>query len=322
MDKTVLVAWHTRMIARILAVACAMAGVPPAAQTAPGAAPFTSYADDFDRFATETSAMPEAERVKLFRTRFNALFPGFYEPRNGLNDAQYDIRVAKALREYPALRDKYRAAAAAFGRAYADGIAHFSVAFPDFHPTVPIYLVHSLGEMDGGGRTLRGREVMVFGADVIARIHDAKSIGPFFDHELFHIYHGQYFADCGALWCSLWIEGLAVYTAVRMNPGADDAGLLLTQPRPIRPEVEAKLGEIVCFTKARFASKDEADIRAFFMGGSGATTQYPPRFGYYLGYRLAQAIGAQHDLAALAKMPSAEVRPLLQEALTKLASCS
>jgi len=266
--------------------------------------------------------MPEAERVKLFRARFDALFPGFYEPRNGLNDAQYDIRVAKALHEYPALRDKYRSAAAAFSRAYREGIGHFRVAFPDFHPTVPIYLVHSLGEMDGGGRTLRGREVMVFGADVIARIHDTKTIGPFFDHELFHIYHGQYFADCGALWCSLWIEGLAVYAASRMNPGVDDSGLLLTQPRPIRPEVEPRFGEAICFARGKFASKDDTDIRAFFMGGSGAATGWPPRFGYYLGYRLAQTIGADHDLAALAKMPPEKVEPLLQEAMAKLASCS
>lgn len=308
------------MLLRFLAAALALGSVPASAQTA--AAPFTSYADDFDRFATETSGMPEAGRVKLFRERFNALFPGFYEPRNDLDDAQYDVRVAKALKDYPAQRDKYLAAAAAFGRAYAAGTAHFREAFPDFRPAVPIYLVHSLGEMDGGGRTLRGREVMVFGADVIARIHDAKSIGPFFDHELFHIYHGQHFADCGELWCSLWIEGLAVYVAARMNPSADDAGLLLTQPRPIRPEVEARLGEVVSFTQAKFASKDAADIRAFFMGGSSATTPYPPRFGYYLGYRLAAAIGAKHDLQALAKMPPAEVRPLLQEALAKLAPCS
>ncbi|NIJ18612.1 hypothetical protein FHS95_000281 [Sphingomonas naasensis] len=307
------------MIARLVAIALTLVGIPASAQTAPA---FTSYTTDFDRFATETQAMPEAERVKLFRARFNRLLPGFYEPRNGLDDAKYDARVAKALADYPAQRDKYLAAATAFRRAYTAGIQHFRVAFPDFRPTVPIYLVHSLGEMDGGGRTLRGKDVMVFGADVIARIHDTKTIGPFFDHELFHIYHGQYFADCGELWCSLWIEGLAVYAAARMNPGVDDSGLLLNQPRPIRPEVEPKLAEVVCFTRGKFASQDKADIRAFFVGGSGATTAWPPRFGYYLGYRLAQTIGATHDLATLAKMPPEKVKPLLQEAMAKLASCS
>lgn len=309
------------MIARLLALALALAWAPAAAQTnAP--APFTSYAEEFDRFAAETAALPEAERVKLFRVRFNRLLPGFYEPRNGLDDAKYDARVAKALADYPAQRDKYLAAVAAFGHAYTAGIAHFRAAFPDFHPSTPIYLVHSLGEMDGGGRTLRGKDVMVFGADVIARIHDAKTIGPFFDHELFHIYHGQSFADCGELWCSLWIEGLAVYAAARMNPGADDAGLLLTQPRPIRPEVEPRLGEAVCLAQRKFASKDEADLRAFFMGNAGTATPWPPRFGYYLGYRLAETAGATHDLATLAKMPPEKVRPLLQETMAKLASCS
>lgn len=305
------------MIRQLFAALMLVVAAPAVAQPA-----FRSFTDEFDRFARETATLPGAERVKLFRARFNALLPGFYEPRNGLDDARYDARVAKALNEYPALRDKYLAAAAAFGRAYVAGTAHFRDTFPDFRPSVPIYLVHSLGEMDGGGRTLRGKEVMVFGADVIARIHDEKTIGPFFDHELFHIYHGQYFPDCGELWCSLWIEGLAVHAAAQMNPSADDAGLLLNQPRPIRPEIEPKLAEVVCFTRGKFASKDETDIRAFFTGGASAIAPYPPRFGYYLGYRLVATIGTKHNLAALAKMPPAKVKPLLQEAMAELAACS
>jgi hypothetical protein len=183
---------------------------------------------------------------------------------------------------------------------------------------MPIYLLNSLGEMDGGTRQLSGKVVAIFGADVIARIHDAATITPFLDHELFHFYHASYFPDCDALWCSLWQEGLAVYVASKMNPGVDDRGLLLTIPRPIRPEVDAKLAEAICFTRANFDSTDQGDYNAFFTGGAGGAI-FPPRFGYYVGLRIAQAVGKKRSLQQLAKMPAPEVRKEMLSAMTALA---
>ena len=58
--------------------------------------------------------------------------------------------------------------------------ARFGRAFPDYRPTMPTYLLHSLGEMDGGTRDLGGSIALLFGADMIARYHDAASIGPYF----------------------------------------------------------------------------------------------------------------------------------------------
>lgn len=304
---------------RGLCVALTLAvAVPAAAQPTPA---FRSLTAEFDRFARETADMPEGERVKLFRERFNALLPGFYEPRFGATEEKYDAHVAKNLAAYPAKRDRFLAAAREFEAAYARGNTHFRSVFPDYAPTMPIYLVHSLGEMDGGTRELRGRMVAVFGADVIAAIHDSASIGPFLDHELFHFYHARFFPDCEELWCSLWQEGLAVHVAARMNPSADDRALMLTIPRPMRAEVEPRLGEAACLAQRKFASVSKEDYAEFFFGNSVAKS-FPPRFGYYLGYRLAQAMGERRGLQALVKMPPAEVRPLLQETVAKLASCN
>ena len=65
-------------------------------------AQFTSYAAAFTTFVDETATMPEKERVRLFRARFNELFHGFYQP-NGRTEARYDASVAAALRDFPAL---------------------------------------------------------------------------------------------------------------------------------------------------------------------------------------------------------------------------
>lgn len=304
------------MIRTLLAALALAAATPAVAQPI-----FQSFTDEFDRFALETAAMPEAERVKLFRERFDALVPGFYEPRFGATEEKYDAQVARHLAAYPAQRDKFLAAARDFEAAYAGANVRFRRFFPDYAPAMPIYLVHSLGEMDGGTRELRGRVVAVFGADVIAKIHDDASIGPFLDHELFHFHHARFFPDCDELWCSLWQEGLAVYVASRMNPDADDRALMLTIPRPMRAEVEQKLGEAVCFTRAKFASTAKDDYAEFFFG-NGSGKRFPPRFGYYLGYRLARELGETRALRALATMPPDQVRPALQAAMAELATCS
>lgn len=290
-----------------------------AAQVAHAQVPaFESYAEEFDRFATESAAMPPEERVRAFRAKFDALVPGFYEPRFGATEEKYNARVLAALQGYPAQRDKFLAAARGFAAAYATANTRFRAVFPDYAPTMPIYLVHSLGEMDGGTRELKGRLVAIFGADVIAKIHGDGTIGPFLDHELFHFHHARFFPDCDALWCSLWQEGLATYVAARMNPGVDDRALMLTIPRPIRPEVEPKLAEAMCFARSKLESTDQGDYAAFFFGSGGsgkAATPYPPRFGYYLGYLLAKRIGDDMPLAALAELPPAKVKPLLEKAL-------
>ena len=313
------------IVSAVMAAALAAQGhsarkhsVPPAARPA-ATASFTSYTDDFAKFADETATLPEAERVRLFHERFGPLAGGFYGPRHR-DPAKLDASIAGALKAFPAIRVRYTAAAANFAQAFATGQARFRTFFPDYKLVMPVYLVHSLGEMDGGTRTLQGRSVAIFGADVIALIHDETTIPPFLDHELFHLYHAQYFPDCDALWCGLWEEGLAVYVASRMNPGATDRQLLLTIPVPIRAAVDPHLAEAMCGLRAKLdatATDDKAPF--FFMRAS--KSPFPPRYGYYLGLLLARKIGETMPLAQMAKLPPAKVRPLLGKALASYGAC-
>lgn len=284
-------------------------------------APYVDLTPQFAKFADETAGMEEKARVALFRKRMNALFPGFYEPRNGATSERYDARVARALREFPALRPHYERAQREFPAAYASGIRHFREQFPGFKPNVPIYLVHSLGEMDGGTRELGGKTYLVFGADVIGRYHTSRDIGPFLDHELFHVEHGKYFRECEAVWCSLWIEGLATYAAKTMNTGADDGQLLLTSPEPIRAPTDAKWGEAVCFTRAKLESMAPGDFNVFFVGGSDDGSRvFPERFGYYVGLRVAEQAGKEFSLAQLAHMAPTQAKSVVMDSLNRLST--
>lgn len=285
-----------------------------------GRTPYVDLTPQFAKFADETVGMEEKARVALFRKRMNALFPGFYEPRNGATSERYDARVARALREFPALRPQYERAQREFPPAYASGIRHFRTQFPGFKPNVPIYFVHSLGEMDGGTRELGGKTYLVFGADVIGRYHTSRDIGPFLDHELFHVEHGKYFRECETVWCSLWIEGLATYAAKTMNPGADDAQLLLTSPEPIRAPTDAKWAEALCLTRSKLDSTMPADFNAFFVGGNSGPHVFPERFGYYVGMRLAEQAGKRFSLAQLAHMAPTQAKSVVLESLDKLSA--
>lgn len=293
--------------------------VDPKAATSAKAGTLTDLTPDFVAFADQSAALPEAERVKAFHTRFDPVLPGYFDGK-GANQAKFDILVAQRLRDFPQTRQKFVATAAAFGATFTRGQAHFKQAFPDYSLTVPVYLIHSIGQQDGGTRTIGGRTMLFFGADVIAAIHDETTIGPFLDHELFHVYHAKYFEECPRLWCSLWEEGLATYTAVQLNPGASDQALLFAEPRPIRPEVEPRLAEAMCSLRAKFNSALPDDYAPFFYSDA-ENGAFPPRYGYFLGYLLAAKIGEKMPLQALAKLPPAKVKPLLIAAINSYGLC-
>lgn len=272
---------------------------------------------DFSRFVDETAGMEEAARVAAFRKQMDVLLPGFYRPRFGATPEQYDARIARALKSFAELRPKYEQVQRDFPAAFDAGIQHFRREFPDFSPNVSIYLLHSIGEMDGGTRELHGKGYLIFGADMIAQLHEPQGLTPFLDHELFHVENGKYFPECEQVWCPLWAEGQATYAAKMMNPGADDRQLLLTFPKPIRAAVDASWPAALCFTRDRLSSAKFADMGALFVGGSGVK-EFPERFGYYVGLRVFEELGGEYKLPELAHMSPERAKAALTTAVDRL----
>ena len=305
------------ILASLICLGNASAGGRTPVPSAP-AAPLVVLTDAFPQFYDATAQLPEGERVRRFRADFAALLPGFYAPRDR-TDAAYDTLIAKSLQNFPAIRERYAQVAREFPKAFEEGQKSFRTAFPDYRLDMPVYLLHSLGEMDGGTREIEGRTIAIFGADVIARVHTPDTIKPFLDHELFHIYHSHYFPECDPVWCAVWTEGLAVYVAAKLNPGASDVQLLLTQPRPIRPEIEPRLKEAMCALRAKLESTDRDDYARFFFSRSAGAL--PPRAGYFLGYLIAARIGATMPLQQMAKLPPDKVKPLLLGAVASYGPC-
>lgn len=300
-------------------LALLLAAAPAAART--GVLTLVDLTDEFDAFWESSQGEEGPARVAAMQTRLGPLLPGFYQPRGGVDPERYVRHAAEALAAYPRQRDGVREVSRRFAGLFAPAQASFEARFGAFTRPQRIYLLHSLGEMDGGTRDLQGGVTLIFGADVIARLHLGHDIRPFFHHELFHLHHSTRFTGCGALWCDLWREGLATYVAKRLNPGATDAELLFEVPEPIPAVVEANRAEAVCVVAARLDSRESDDARALF-SFRRMNERLPPRFGYYVGYLVAAELGRTRSLRRLAELPPARVRPLVEEALRRLASCS
>ena len=283
---------------------------------------FVDLTGDFVRFFDSTQTLAEAQRIAAFRKDVVPLFPLFYGtdrfPDKPIE--RYEARIARELSRFPSIRADYTRKAAGFQEMLRPAVGTFRRVLPDLKSIPPIYLLHSLGEMDGGTRILDGKLYLIFGADVMASAHDFADEQPFLHHELFHVYHQQYFPECQQVWCSVWTEGLAVHAAKQLNPQASDSQLLLTQPQAIRPQVDLHFRESVCAVAARLDSTRAEDLEALF-SFRRLNERVPPRAGYYIGMLVAQQATKRHSLAELAHLDAAAARRIVQQGIDSLATC-
>lgn len=310
----------TRQCAWAVFLASSIAVFTGAAQAGPYK--LVDLASSYASFWDESQNLPAAARVAAFKARFETLLPGFFRAERvaWMTSEQYDSAILQSFDRFPGMRDRFTAVTAGFAKLLAPAHKSFVRAFPDLKPIGPVYIVHSLGEFDGGTRKVSGQRRLMFGADVIAQLHDFSNEQPFFHHELFHVYHAQFFSECEEMWCALWSEGLATLAAQRLNPHATDAELLLTSPRPIRPEVERDRKAAVCAVALRLTSTDAADYAALFSSGP-AIANLPPRVGYFVGYLAAMEAAKNRSVTQLAHLDNKTARELVRVVFAQLAHC-
>jgi len=191
-------------------------------------------------------------------------------------------------------------------------IARFREAFPKFRCGTAVYLLYSAGAFDGATRDVSGKEALMFGLDVIARLKEPLS--PLFAHELFHVYHAERIPKAPeAFYWNMWEEGLASYVSQRLNPGEQACCL------PPAPPIDAALPKIVAGALQRLDSEKPEDYRPYFLGTQDPL-DIPQRSGYLLGYRVAVEAGKTRSLEELADLQPADVRKLVESGLRGMQS--
>jgi hypothetical protein len=89
-------------------------------------------------------------------------------------------------------------------------------------------------------------------------------------------------------------------------------------PAPIRAQTDANITEAVCAVRARLYQGDGA---ALFNRKERLNARLPARFGYYIGYRVAQEARRTQLLTEIAHMNQAQARAALEAGLAALATC-
>jgi hypothetical protein len=204
-----------------------------------------------------------------------------------------------------------------------DAAIQFRKTFPGFVARRPVSVVCSLGAFDGGTRKVEGASMLLFGPDVIAAIRPRGfNLRPFLEHELFHVHHEALHPDApDTVGGSLWEEGLATYVSAALNPGATNDEISVADA--LIAESTPRLAELASRLLAHLDDPSSGPVyRQFFFGSTEKDREVPPRSGYVVGWRIAEAAGKTRSLAQLAALSPAESRALVERGLRQLAGTS
>ena len=280
-------------------------------------------------FWAQAQAVDESARPALFKQMVVSRAPQAYAPSIiGLApDKPYDEELARRYHRVQAMvanrMDLMRRLSGRIARDLRGYEATFRRTFPDLAYRGDIYFMHALGGFDGGTRIIDGRMALLFGVDMIAYVYgEDADPQPFFHHELFHVYHAQFFPPIlrggEHLIEALWGEGLATYVAQTLNPQASGVAIF-GLPRSTPARVQADLPAIAAALRERLDSRSADDYRRFFRG-SDERAEVPARSGYVVGFLVAQKLAERHRLIDLAHAPLAQLRPEIESALDALGS--
>jgi non-heme chloroperoxidase len=276
--------------------------------------------DAFISFWEQAKDLPLEEQIIAFDQLVYPKFPEFYEfsykswHEDGLNKSD---KLKKVFNLYAPIHETFKQRSTTITTDFTTHLTSFIKRFPDFFTDYPIYLLHSLDQMDGGAREINSNVYFMFGLDRIinCNTHDAN-LAPFFHHELFHMYHLQFFPNFTCLfWEYLWFEGLATYVSQLMNPDASLAELSLNDP--LVPQCTKKLRFLWDQIAANLDVKnDNATYVKYFLLTS-TDTEVPIRAGYYLGYLIAQELAQQFSIDELVKMKKEKIRTLIGDTVQR-----
>lgn len=200
----------------------------------------------------------------------------------------------------------------------------FLLAFPDMAWSGRVYFMPSLYVFDGQTNNIDDSQALFFGLDALA-LYGYQKLGVLLQHELFHLYHRQVnpavFSESNGeadpLYRQLWTEGLATFVSMRLNPTATVAEVLLSIP--LAEKGDALLAPLARELSGKLDSTDPKDLSDFFDAGS-KRTDIPPRSGYFIGLRTAEALGKRFTLIELARLGRSELRTELSRILSTFAS--
>ena len=286
-------------------------------------------------YCREAEGLSPADARALFVRRIVGTHADVYTPRVLRLPADkpdaLEQRIDAWLPTVPALLDGMRRIHDTFVAELEVSTARFLAAFPDFDWSGDLYLIPSLDSFNGAARLVGGKPALLFGLDVIAKSQPNAKLSVLMHHELFHFYQ-ESTTDFVA--SSLWIEGLATYASLALDPRAtvDDALPFSHIHRADDPQLDAPSRRVLLSQEmpsrvatlgprllAALRSKADDDYADFFLGRATPRMEgQPVRSGYWFGLELARRIAAGKDLRELAAVRPSALLPEMERELGRM----
>jgi hypothetical protein len=265
---------------------------------------------DFWPLAERLAKAAPAEQAAAFRADVIARFPELYtRDVLGTGDPrQLDEEAVAALAAARRNGLHARQLVQRLATEIPGDIARFKKSFPDFRCDFPIYLMISLGHMDGAGRMVGTSPALVLGVEVIDRVETPAQVPLFFAHELFHRHHYRVAgfsddpSDRQAIWRTLWAEGLATYVSAELYPDRPLSDAMIFPP-DLAERAAPQIGRLA--RALRDNDSPNPGLYAEFFEAGSPKSGIPPRAGYYVGYRVAALAAREYSLHRLAHLRGA-----------------
>jgi len=277
----------------------------------------------FWQVVSETNDAAPEQEIRQFRTKVLANSDIYSETGFGFHsETELDSAILRGLLAARRNPQHVQQMAALLRTQLPATIKSFQHAFPDFRCDFPIYLAPSLGKLDGAGRVIDHHQALAVGVDNVADEYTTTTLPIFLTHELFHRYHFQVagFSDDNGdqevIWRALWVEGLATYVSMVLNPGTSLQEALIAPPDLVT-RAQREVPWLVK-TIAPALDRSEATIFSEFFEYHQDKGAVPPRAGYYLGARIAQNLASDTSLSDLAHLQPALAKERVMKTLRSL----
>jgi hypothetical protein len=279
-----------------------------------------NVADDFQAYYQSGRDKDSNQRLALWDAMLESKHPVFFQ------DAIY-------RRKTGADRDRYKQDCinrfwdevaphmdriAAFNQGIEERIqtvvAEFKKHLPGFSPQTDFFVTISFS-FRGKAVTVGGRDVLAVGLEFFEN-PDSPQFEITLAHELFHLYHFQFFSAGGGLYRSLWAEGLATYASAVVVPGHRQStylgftGQKMNQCYDLLPLLAADL--------RKHMGENDHRLQRLYFGAEPNNTKVPPEAGYYVGLLIIQNLANKIPLDDMARMPAKQVFGLLEKELAQL----
>jgi len=192
-------------------------------------------------------------------------------------------------------------------------LGEFKKYFADFDPARNYYITIAFS-FKGKVVDVAGKDVFAIGLESFG--DDILQFKITVAHELFHLYHFQFFTTSGAIYRKVWAEGMATYASAVIVPGYKDSKYLgfsvekMNKCYELLPKMAAEL-------RKNMGERDEK-LERIYLGAENNDTEIPPEAGYYVGLQIVASLAKKTPIDELAKLKSDKVYALFETELKKL----